>query len=47
MKGWLEKMEKERFQKEKHGDLWIELDKVLTATSHLISFRAFKRCQVF
>jgi len=38
-KGWLEKWKKKGFKKKKHVDLWVELDKVLTANSHSISFR--------
>jgi ribonuclease HI len=38
-KGWLEKWKKKGFKKKKHVDLWIELDKVLTANSHSISFQ--------
>lgn len=38
-KGWLEKWKKKGFNKIKHVDLWVELDKVLTANSHSISFQ--------
>ncbi|MCC5936462.1 MAG: hypothetical protein JJU34_04215 [Lunatimonas sp.] len=38
-KGWLEKWKKKGFKKRKHVDLWLELDKVLTANSHSISFQ--------
>lgn len=38
-KGWLEKWKRKGFKKKKHVDLWIELDKVLTANSHSISFQ--------
>ncbi len=38
-KGWLEKWKKNGFKKKKHVDLWVELDKVLTANSHSISFQ--------
>jgi ribonuclease HI len=38
-KGWLEKWKKKGFNKIKHVDLWVELDKVLTANSHSISFK--------
>ena len=38
-KGWLEKWKKKGFKKKKHVDLWIELDKILSANTHLISFR--------
>jgi ribonuclease HI len=38
-KGWLEKWKKKGFKKKKHVDLWIELDKVLTANSHSILFQ--------
>jgi len=38
-KGWLEKWKKKGFKKKKHVDLWIELDKVLSADSHYISFQ--------
>jgi ribonuclease HI len=41
-KGWLEKWKKKGFKKKKHVDLWIELDKVLTANSHFISFQHSK-----
>ena len=41
-KGWLEKWKKNGFKKKKHAELWIELDKVLSANSHLISFRHSK-----
>lgn len=38
-KGWLEKWKKKGFKKIKHVDLWIELDKVLSTSSHTISFQ--------
>lgn len=38
-KGWLEKWKKKGFNKIKHVDLWVELDKVITANSHSISFK--------
>lgn len=38
-KGWLEKWKKKGFKKKKHVDLWIELDKVLMANTHSISFQ--------
>jgi ribonuclease HI len=38
-KGWLEKWKRKGFKKKKHVDLWVELDKVLTANSHSISFQ--------
>lgn len=41
-KGWLEKWKKKGFKKRKHVDLWVELDKVLRASSHSISFRHSK-----
>ena len=41
-KGWLQKWKANGFKKKKHVDLWIELDKVLSANSHSISFRHSK-----
>jgi ribonuclease HI len=38
-KGWLEKWKKNGFKKKKHVELWITLDKVLSANSHSISYR--------
>ncbi len=38
-KGWLENWKKQGFKKKKHVDLWIELDKVLSANSHSVSFQ--------
>jgi ribonuclease HI len=38
-KGWLEKWKKKGFKKKKHVDLWIELDKVLAANTHSITFQ--------
>lgn len=38
-KGWLETWKKNGFKKKKHADLWIELDKLLTANTHSISFQ--------
>ena len=40
--GWLEKWKKKGFKKKKHVDLWIELDKVLLANTHSISFQHSK-----
>lgn len=41
-KGWLENWKKKGFKKKKHADLWIVLDKILTANSHIISFKHSK-----
>jgi ribonuclease HI len=41
-KGWLEKWKKNGFKKKKHVELWIALDKVLSANSHSISYRHSK-----
>jgi ribonuclease HI len=41
-KGWLEKWKLNGFKKIKHTDLWIELDKVICANSHEISFKHSK-----
>lgn len=41
-KGWLQKWKAKGFKKKKHVELWIELDKVLSANSHSISFRHSK-----
>jgi ribonuclease HI len=41
-KGWLEKWKKTGFKKKKHADLWIELDEVINANSHTISFKHIK-----
>ena len=41
-KGWLENWKKKGFKKKKHVDLWIELDKILTANSHTITFKHSK-----
>jgi ribonuclease HI len=41
-KGWLENWKKNGFKKKKHVDLWIELDKVLSANTHPISFQHSK-----
>lgn len=41
-KGWLYKWKKKGFKKKKHADLWVELDKILSANSHSISFKHSK-----
>ncbi len=41
-KGWLEKWKKKGFKKKKHTDLWIELDQILSTSSHSISFKHSK-----
>lgn len=41
-KGWLYKWKKKGFKKKKHVDLWVELDKILSANSHSISFKHSK-----
>jgi len=41
-KGWLKKWKVEGFKKKKHVDLWIQLDKILSDTSHSISFQQSK-----
>lgn len=41
-KGWLETWKKKGFKKKKNVDLWIELDRFLTAGTHSISFKQSK-----
>lgn len=38
-KGWLAKWKLTGYKKKKHVDLWIKLDKIITSSSHKISFR--------
>jgi ribonuclease HI len=41
-KGWLEKWKKKGFNKKKNVELWVELDKVIHLTPHIISFEHSK-----
>ena len=41
-KGWLEAWKKKGFKKKKHVDLWLELDRLITESSNIISFEHAK-----
>lgn len=46
-KGWLNNWKKNGFRNKKHSDLWIELDKLLTSTCHIVTFKHSKEVQSF